>query len=44
MSMYLEAMLLLLPPDVGGRRATVAPREGSYRPFARFDASTTRAR
>lgn len=37
MSVYVEAMLLLLPPDAGGRTAPVAPREGSYRPFARLD-------
>lgn len=44
MSVYLEAMLLLFPPDAGGRRAAVAPREGSYRPFARLGTRTTRAR
>lgn len=36
MSVYVEAMLLLLPPEAGGRSAPVAPREGSYRPFARL--------
>lgn len=33
-SSYVEATLLLLPPDAGGRETAVAPREGSYRPFA----------
>lgn len=44
MSVYVEAMLLLLPPDAGGRSAPVAPREGSYRPFARVGAQLCRAR
>ena len=44
MSVYLEAMLLLLPPDVGGRWLPVAPREGSYRPFVRVGERITRAR
>lgn len=37
-------MLLLLPPDAGGRSAPVAPREGSYRPFARHGPRIVRAR
>ncbi|HEY0156233.1 MAG TPA: hypothetical protein VGF28_02985 [Thermoanaerobaculia bacterium] len=44
MSLYVEAMLLLLPPDAGGRSAPVAPREGSYRPFTRLDGRLGRAR
>lgn len=43
-SIYVEAMLLLLPADAGGRTAPVAPREGSYRPFTRVDGQLTRAR
>jgi translation elongation factor EF-Tu-like GTPase len=43
-SVYVEAMLLLLPPEAGGRSAPVAPREGSYRPFARLGARMSRAR
>lgn len=44
MSVYIEAMLLLLPPDAGGRSAPVAPREGSYRPYTRYDGHLGRAR
>lgn len=44
MSVYVEAMLILLPPDAGGRRTPVAPREGSYRPFARLSGAVVRAR
>lgn len=44
MSVYVEATLILLPPDAGGRRTPVAPREGSYRPFARLDGAVVRAR
>jgi translation elongation factor EF-Tu-like GTPase len=44
MSVYLEAMLLLLPPDAGGRTAPIAPREGSYRPFARVEDRVSRIR
>jgi translation elongation factor EF-Tu-like GTPase len=44
MSVFIEAMLLLLPPDAGGRHSPVAPREGSYRPFVRIDDSTSRVR
>jgi hypothetical protein len=29
---FLEAIVLLLPPDAGGRLQPIAPREGSYRP------------
>lgn len=43
MPVFVEAMLLLLPADAGGRRTPVAPREGSYRPFARVDGRTLRA-
>lgn len=44
MSIFLEAMLLLLPPDAGGRGAPIAPRDGSYRPFARHGGRVVRAR
>ena len=44
MSSFLEAMVLLLPPDVGGRTRAVAPREGSYRPFARIGGELVRLR
>ena len=30
---FLEAVVLLLPPDAGGRIEPIAPREGSYRPL-----------
>ena len=29
---FLEAVVLLLPTDAGGRANAIAPREGSYRP------------
>lgn len=35
MSEYLEAIVSLYPLEAGGRARPVAPREGSYRPFAR---------
>ena len=41
---FIEAMLLLLPPDVGGRSSAVAPRDGSYRPFARVGDELLRVR
>jgi len=41
---YVEAMLLLLPPEAGGRLRPIAPREGSYRPFARIDGELSRVR
>ena len=44
MSVYLEALLLLLPPDAGGRSEPVSPRDGSYRPFVRHGARIVRAR
>lgn len=44
MSAYVEATLLLLPRDAGGRDTAVAPREGSYRPFAWIDEHLTRIR
>ena len=44
MPTFLEAKLLLLPPDAGGRTSPVAPREGSYRPFARYGPCVVRAR
>lgn len=43
-SSFIEATLLLLPPDAGGRATAVAPREGSYRPFAWIDRRLTRIR
>lgn len=30
---FLEAVVLLLPSDAGGRSRPIAPREGSYRPL-----------
>ncbi|MDQ3281262.1 MAG: hypothetical protein M3Q69_07595 [Acidobacteriota bacterium] len=44
MSIYIEALLVMFPPDAGGRTAPVAPREGSYRPFTRLDGQLSRAR
>jgi len=41
---FLEAKLLLLPTDAGGRRSAVAPREGSYCPFVRVGERLHRAR
>lgn len=41
---YLEAMLLLLPPEAGGRSTPVAPRDGSYCPFVEVDERVHRAR
>jgi len=41
---YLEATLLLLPPEAGGRSTPVAPREGSYCPFVEMDEQIHRAR
>jgi translation elongation factor EF-Tu-like GTPase len=35
---YLEALVTFLPTDAGGRALPVAPREGSYRPYARLAA------
>lgn len=31
---FLEAVVTLLPADAGGRTSPIAPRDGSYRPFA----------
>lgn len=44
MASYVEATLLLLPPAAGGRERAVAPREGSYRPFAWIDDRLARIR
>ena len=44
MSVFVEAMVLLLPAEAGGRTAPVLPREGSYRPFVRIDGEMGRAR
>ncbi|HEX8152875.1 MAG TPA: hypothetical protein VF698_07115 [Thermoanaerobaculia bacterium] len=44
MAEYVEAMLLLLPPEAGGRSAHVEPRAGSYRPFVRAGQATLRIR
>lgn len=44
MSAFIEAMLLLFPTDAGGRETAVAPRDGSYRPFACIDERRTRIR
>lgn len=32
---WAEAFIALLPPDSGGREGSIAPRDGSYRPWAR---------
>ena len=44
MSAFIEATLLLLPTDAGGRATAVAPRDGSYRPFAWIAEKLTRIR
>jgi translation elongation factor EF-Tu-like GTPase len=44
MSQFVEALLLLLPPEAGGRASAVLPREGSYRPYVRVADRMTRAR
>ena len=36
MSDFIEAVVTLLPTDAGGRRTTVSPRDGSYRPYVRL--------
>ena len=33
---FIEAVVILLPADAGGRTTAIAPRDGSYRPFARL--------
>lgn len=33
---FLEAYVSLFPADAGGRGGVIAPRDGSYRPFARI--------
>src|SRR5260370_31001606 len=38
-SVFLEAFVSMLPVNAGGRSGTIAPRHGSYRPFARCTAS-----
>jgi len=37
---YVEAVMLLLPVEVGGRASSVEPREGAYRPIARTSGGT----
>lgn len=32
---FLEGVVVLLPPEAGGRHSAIEPRAGSYRPFAR---------
>src|SRR5688500_5433471 len=44
MAAYVEATLLLLSHEAGGRQTAVAPRDGSYRPFAWIDEQLTRIR
>lgn len=44
MAEYVEAMLLLLPPEARGRTGYVEPRAGSYRPFIRAGEETLRIR
>jgi hypothetical protein len=33
---FLEAVVTMLPREAGGRSNPVSPRDGSYRPYARF--------
>jgi hypothetical protein len=33
---FIEAVVTMLPHDAGGRLNPVSPRDGSYRPYARF--------
>lgn len=42
--MFAEALVLLLPPEAGGRRRAIAPRDGSYQPFVRIDGRLARIR
>ena len=44
MSAFIEATLLLLPTDAGGRTTAIRPRDGSYRPFAFLDERRIRIR
>ncbi|HEX2059172.1 MAG TPA: hypothetical protein VHK90_00380 [Thermoanaerobaculia bacterium] len=44
MSLFVEALMLLLPADAGGRTMPVAPRDGSYRPYVAAADFVTRAR
>jgi len=44
MSDFVEAIVSLLPADIGGREVPVAPRDGSYRPFARAGSDVLRIR
>jgi len=44
MSDFVEAIVSLLPADIGGREVPVAPRDGSYRPFARAGSDMLRIR
>jgi len=41
---FIEAVVAMLPADAGGRTGVVAPREGSYRPFARIGSERLRIR
>jgi hypothetical protein len=41
---FIEGVVAMVPADAGGRRGPVAPREGSYRPFARIDGERLRIR
>jgi hypothetical protein len=42
--LIIEALVTLLPPEAGGRRIPIAPREGSYRPYARLRDARIRLR
>ena len=35
MSDFIEAIVVMLPREAGGRASAIAPREGNYRPFVR---------
>ena len=41
---FIEALVTLLPPEAGGRRIPIAPRDGSYRPYARLGDARLRLR
>ena len=35
MSDFIEAIVVMLPREAGGRATAIAPREGNYRPYVR---------
>src|SRR5688572_3061236 len=44
MAIFLEALVTLFPGEAGGRFTSIAPREGSYRPFLRLSRDTAPVR